>query len=366
MKNNYKNIILTLLIVITLLIPTSIILADSCPNIPGDQSAVPSGFELNSEGNCVFAGSSNVGNEGTSSYNPGSTGTGTVDFHVVKPGEPLRKSSDQKYELLAPFSEQFRVFNTDKKCAFGEYANIMITIFLGVCAVLAMIMIIMGGIEYMTSELISSKEAGKEKILHAVLGLLLALGAWLILNTINPNILNLCLDKVTPIKIYFEDEDTPHAPIDGKYCMNPSYDAKTMIDNKLVDTPWDNKISTTIPELPATAQTSSSGGNGECRTVGEAGCTSIRGLDPFIIKKIYFYCSTCQITITGGTECWLHSRATSHKPGSATVDLRFSDTLDKYIESGKFIKNNGKGEPIYSTNGVTYVKESDHWHAQKQ
>ena len=52
-------------------------------------------------------------------------------------------------------------------------------------------MIVMGGMEYMTSELVHSKEAGKEKIVHALLGLVIALGAWALLNTINPNLLNL-------------------------------------------------------------------------------------------------------------------------------------------------------------------------------
>lgn len=82
------------------------------------------------------------------------------------------------------------------KCPFGNYLNIMIKIIIGFAAVLAMVMIVVGGIEYMTSDLVSSKEAGKETITHAILGLLLALGAFLILNTINPKLLSACLDKL--------------------------------------------------------------------------------------------------------------------------------------------------------------------------
>jgi TRAP-type C4-dicarboxylate transport system permease small subunit len=66
----------------------------------------------------------------------------------------------------------------------------MIQIFIGICAVLAVIMIVWGGIEYMTSELISGKDAGRERIRDAVFGLILALGAWLLLYTINPQLLN--------------------------------------------------------------------------------------------------------------------------------------------------------------------------------
>jgi len=77
----------------------------------------------------------------------------------------------------------------DQPTSLGNYLNPMIALFIGICAVLAMIMIVMGGIEYMTSELISNKEAGKERIRNAIFGLLLALCAWTLLYTINPNLL---------------------------------------------------------------------------------------------------------------------------------------------------------------------------------
>ncbi len=111
------------------------------------------------------------------------------------------------YKLLAPLkssSGTIDSFDTAKDCAFGDYLNIMIDIFIGIAAVLAMLMIVIGGIEYMTSELVSSKESGKSKITQAVLGLLLVLAAWLILNTLNPKLLSLCLNKLpkgTPVVI---------------------------------------------------------------------------------------------------------------------------------------------------------------------
>ncbi len=65
----------------------------------------------------------------------------------------------------------------------------MIKVLIGIAAVLAMIMIVAGGIQYMTSGLVSSKEAGKHRITNAIIGLLIALGAYIILFTINPNLL---------------------------------------------------------------------------------------------------------------------------------------------------------------------------------
>jgi hypothetical protein len=57
-------------------------------------------------------------------------------------------------------------------------------------------MIVMGGIQYMTSELVSGKAAGKETIMQAILGLLLALGAYAILNTLNPDLLDIGLKNL--------------------------------------------------------------------------------------------------------------------------------------------------------------------------
>ncbi len=86
-------------------------------------------------------------------------------------------------------------------CPFGNYLNMIIKIVIGICAVLAMIMIVMGGIEYMTSELGSSKEEGKKKITGAIFGLLIALGAFALLNTLNPQLLEICLGNMPKAEV---------------------------------------------------------------------------------------------------------------------------------------------------------------------
>ncbi len=91
-------------------------------------------------------------------------------------------------------------------CPFGNYLNMLIKIFIGLCAVLAFIMIVMGGIEYMTSELVSGKANGKERIMGAILGLLLALGAYTLLNTLNPQLLEICLGNMPKATVMIQDE----------------------------------------------------------------------------------------------------------------------------------------------------------------
>ena len=110
-----------------------------------------------------------------------------------------------EYKLLAPIpvpfeGEELTTFQVNEGGALAKYLNVMIKAFIGICAVLAMVMIVMGGLEYMTSELISSKEAGKNRIRDALFGLLLALGAYAILNSINPKLLQV-LDTTEDIDV---------------------------------------------------------------------------------------------------------------------------------------------------------------------
>ena len=123
-------------------------------------------------------------------------------------------NTNTTYEPLAPLPGMQKIIDTQKStdnsnpCPFGNYLNTIIKIIIGFAAVLAMVMIVWGGVEYMTSDLVSSKEAGKETIMHAVLGLLIALGAFVILNTINPQLLNACLNNLPQATITISSDDT--------------------------------------------------------------------------------------------------------------------------------------------------------------
>lgn len=121
---------------------------------------------------------------------------------------PLAPLPDGTGQLMGEFDTKPSDTNP---CPFGKYLNIVIKFFIGMAAVLSMIMIVMGGIEYMTSDLVSSKESGKSKIRNAVLGLLLALGSYTILNTLNPKLLDVCLNNLPEAKITIdaESETTP-------------------------------------------------------------------------------------------------------------------------------------------------------------
>lgn len=80
---------------------------------------------------------------------------------------------------------------------FFGYAQFLYPFALSVAAVLAVIMLIIAGLEMMTASEGLRSDA-KQKIWGAVLGLLLAVGSYLILNTINPDLVKL---KLNPPKV---------------------------------------------------------------------------------------------------------------------------------------------------------------------
>jgi hypothetical protein len=268
-----------------------------------------------------------------------------------------------------PNNVPFETDKTKNPCPFGKYLNILIKIFLGIAAVLAMVMIVVGGVEYMTSELASSKEEGKKSITNAVLGLLLALGAYMILNTINPDLLNVCLNNVHTVDIVISPDqivsDTP-PPAGGKICNGEykmgdawpaDYDTRAQLASQKIDV-----------KLPSCS-------NGK---VGDS-CTSVYKLDTTGVIGLKQNCdkyvgSSCEFTISGGTECWMHGSnpAKVHMPGGSSVDLRESASLKKYItQDGKNAPSQvkwigGAYYPAYAIGTLKVVDETtnntSHYH----
>src|SRR3989344_5410583 len=80
---------------------------------------------------------------------------------------------------------------------FSNYLSRVFTISIGLAAILATLMIVVGGIQRVTAyDNPGKKGEANERITNAVLGLLLVLSAWLILYTINPDLIR--LDLVIP------------------------------------------------------------------------------------------------------------------------------------------------------------------------
>lgn len=69
--------------------------------------------------------------------------------------------------------------------------NALLGLTVGIAALLAVIMLVIGGFEYMTTDSAFKMGNAKDRITNAIIGLLIVLAAVLILQTINPDIVSL-------------------------------------------------------------------------------------------------------------------------------------------------------------------------------
>ncbi len=82
----------------------------------------------------------------------------------------------------------------------SNFLNNLYKYLIGVAAILAVIMIIWGGLEISTKDSVSKQSDGKKRITQALLGLVLVLSPVLVFSIINPSILNLSLN-IPPLNL---------------------------------------------------------------------------------------------------------------------------------------------------------------------
>lgn len=104
--------------------------------------------------------------------------------------------SNDEYTLLEPLpcvsgysnTNDCTVGETIPKINFSDYISYAYRLAIALSVFLAIVMIMWGGFEYMTSEIPSTKSDGKTRMTDAIIGLLLVLSSYLILETIDPRL----------------------------------------------------------------------------------------------------------------------------------------------------------------------------------
>lgn len=90
------------------------------------------------------------------------------------------------YQVLEPSF----LDNKTEISSFAEWSGIMVKTILSLIAGISVIQLAYGGIEYVLSASLGGKNDGKQRIQDALIGLGIALAAVLILNIINPDLVN--------------------------------------------------------------------------------------------------------------------------------------------------------------------------------
>jgi len=114
-----------------------------------------------------------------------------------------------------------------------QYLNNLYTFLISISVVAAVVMITIGGFTYLTSAASGEKSAGKQMIQNAIFGLLLMLGSYLIVYTINPDALsfnffrnakNLPVTKAPVVNLQESPEARPQGEVnDGTYNIFYNY-----------------------------------------------------------------------------------------------------------------------------------------------
>ncbi len=278
-----------------------------------------------------------------------------VGFTITLGGGALVASA-QGYTPLAPLPIG-PGGTTPATYEMGTYLAGMVRFIIALAGVLAIIMAIIGGTQYVAAGIApSQKDDAKKRIENAFIGLTLVLVSWLILNSINPKLVKFDL-FLPPIKA---------AAVAPGVVMPPTP----------TGAPWNNDQS----ERGQLASYGMTVNNANCQKIGDSGCTSLAGLGSGVMQGLKNLATACKcyIRISGGTEYWLHGPKSivlpqpnnGHQPGGNAVDLSIgvSPTLDAYIRAtGKEVSSGCSSGIRYKIGSVIYVDEkiagnSPHWH----
>lgn len=88
-----------------------------------------------------------------------------------------------------------------KQVDFKTYVQYMMNLLIALSAVVAVVMLVWGGIEYMFTSSFTNKKEGLERAKHAIYGLLLVLTSYIILRTVDPRLVEIPNTLVPQLKV---------------------------------------------------------------------------------------------------------------------------------------------------------------------
>lgn len=215
-----------------------------------------------------------------------------VLYYIILHALPLLVRAAE-YTLIAPIPGLEGVKTATN---FTTYLKALFPFLLSVAAVLAFVMIVIGGIFYITSAgNPAAVSSAKDRIKAAIIGLLIAVSSYLIINAINPNLLNLDFSgSITPIP----SGGGGGSSGEGELLTNAQ--AEEMLKEANI-------------EVTST---------GSCHDATKPSCTSLEGIPKVAINNAILAQQKCEINdciarVTGGTE----TGHKTHGAGIAIIDF---------------------------------------------
>lgn len=319
-------------------------------------SATGSGFDYGETGSNL--GGLRTGESDTATAATGSTGSSA-------------RSGSFAYEALEAIP------GSDRTGEISPYLQAIYRFGLWAVGIAALFMLSVGGMMYLTSAgNTSAVNTAKKVIFDAIIGLVLAIIAWLILYVINPQLIEANLDIFSSSSSHVTDNsnDTTSGTANGDEVGTNS--TPTEADSELADqllryasrggdcrdedgdtvSPYSNLQETTNRESVTTCHRGCSSSN-QCNRTTNLSSTLLQGL-------VDMSGSTTSFTITslaGGS----HSRNSQHYSGNAVDIDKPSTGVQSYVNAnGTQVCN--RVYRVTSSNNTTlyFYDENDHWHVQ--
>jgi len=228
----------------------------------------------------------------------------------------------------------------------GQYISAIYKYGIGLAAVLAAIMIMVGGFLWLTSAGSPDRVSkAREFITSALTGLVLALFSFLILYTVNPELVKLdMIEVLTPAKVPLPEVIETGAEIEND---------------------GDDNGQPYLTEAEARAELARLGirTKNPCPPGQTTGCVNTAGMPRYVIAGLGELNENYgPIFLSGGTE----GGHITHGLDKPVADIRQNPLLNQYVRNNKIdsYEVSGYGTRYVMEDGTTFLDEGDHWHVE--
>jgi hypothetical protein len=300
-------------------------------------------------------------------------------------------AEERVYTMLEPIPLSDPAGAPDTTTTASKFFQGIVPLIIALAGALAVLMIIIGGIQYMSTDAIGEKSEGKERIRNAIGGFILIISAWLILYTVNPKLIefNLSIPSAKEGAVSISTNNIECAG--GRVVIKGvSFGMQWPPSGGSGSTDEDNRLLFRNNNVRVNSS--------DCTTIGQCNCTSLYDMTNKMVDGIVNLSRECQvwnnnipcnIWVSGGTEYWLHGTGnteenqnnTQHKPASFGAQSNRAIDLSKNTQLRSFLRQKGTpgssdcatGIERYDHNGATYIYENSrrnangiiegtHWH----
>ena len=140
-----------------------------------------------------------------------------LEFGSERVDDMIAKCEERKAATIFPIKLGTPIGGVSQVNGLPDYINVAYRYLVTVVLVVAIVMTVWGGFRYLLGASIGSVQQGKETIKDALIGMLIVLGAYTILSTINPRTTLLSLEPPTPIEC--QDVSLPDA-VKNSFCSS--------------------------------------------------------------------------------------------------------------------------------------------------